>query len=86
MGAWAIALQSFKGDPLPVCTLKIHLFNEALTIFFSLYSPITLLVTIVYTKTLSIGWIDTVPKSSILVDASSNGSSKSSKMVWEVDR
>jgi hypothetical protein len=51
MGAWAIALQSFKGDPLPVCTLKAYLFTDELTL--SPSSPTTLLVTIVYTKTLS---------------------------------
>ena len=55
MGAWAIALQSFKGDPLPVCT-NICLRNDELTIHLSAAcSPIILLVTIVYTKTLSTG-------------------------------
>ena len=28
MGAWAIALQSFKGDPLPVCNLNVCLFKR----------------------------------------------------------
>ena len=51
MGAWAIALQSFKGDPLPVCTRKAYLSTDKLT--FSPPSPTTLLVTTVYTKTLS---------------------------------
>ena len=53
MGAWAIALQSFKGDPLPVCTLKAYLFTDELTL--SPPSPTTLLATTVYTKTLSTG-------------------------------
>jgi hypothetical protein len=50
MGAWAIALQSFKGDPLPVCTLKAYLVTGKLTHFPS--SPTTLLATTVYTKAL----------------------------------
>ena len=53
MGAWAIALQSFKADPLPVCTLKAYLFTNELTL--SPSSPTTLLATTVYTKILSIG-------------------------------
>lgn len=53
MGAWAIALQSFKGDPLPVCTLKAYLFTDELIL--SPSSPTTLLATTVYTKTLSTG-------------------------------
>ena len=51
MGAWAIALQSFKGDPLPVCTLKAYLVADKLTL--SPSSPTTLLATTVYTKALS---------------------------------
>ena len=53
MGAWAIALQSFKGDLLPVCTLKAYLFVNKLT--HSPASLTTLLATTVYTKILLTG-------------------------------
>ena len=34
MGAWAIALQSFKGEPLPVCVLKMYSSNDDLNFLF----------------------------------------------------